>query len=65
MRLKNKICYSCQRIERSGKSYFFTTANNTDIGLIPEHLPIFTEIEKILIARMHVHIQVRFLYLPN
>jgi hypothetical protein len=65
MRLKNGICRNCQRIEKSGKPHLFTMANNADVGLIPEHLPILTEIEEMLIARVHVHIQVRFLYLPN
>ena len=65
MRLKDEIYRSCQRIKRSVKSYFFITANNADIRLILKYLPIFTEIEKILIARVHVHIQVRFLYSSN
>ena len=65
MRLKDEICRSCQRIKKSGKPHLFIMANNTDVGLIPEYLPIFTEIEEMLIARVHVHIQVRYLYSPN
>jgi len=65
MRLKDGICRSCQRIQNNNKFHFFTTANNTDVGLISEYLFIFTEIEEILIARVHVYIQVRYLYSPN
>ena len=32
-----------------------TIANNADIKLIPEYLSILTEIEEMLIARVHVY----------
>ena len=65
MRLKDEICRNCQRIKRSGKPHLFTITNNADVELIPEYLPILTEIEEMLIARVHVHIQVFYLYSPN
>ena len=65
MRLKNEICRSCQRIKNNNKLYFFIIINNTKIRLIPEYLFIFMEIEEMLIARIYVYIQIRFLYLLN
>ena len=38
--------------------FLFSNANNLDPGAMPEHLPTLTEVEKIIIARVHVHLQV-------
>ena len=49
------ICKRCLR----GTGNIFTAANKLDVGEIPAHLPVLTDIEEMTIARIHTHIQVR------
>jgi hypothetical protein len=53
MKLKDGVCYRCQRLRQGRPARSFTA-----IDLVPEHLPQLSEIEEMLIARIHVHIQV-------
>ena len=38
--------------------FLFSDANNMDLGAMPEHLPILTEVEEMIIAHIYVHLQV-------
>ena len=40
------------------KPFLFGDANNMDPGTVPEHLPTLTEVEEMIITRVHVHLQV-------
>jgi ATP-dependent DNA helicase PIF1 len=56
MKLDNTgICSRC----RGQQSNPWTALNNGDVGSVPDYLPALTEIEEMLIARAHVHVQVR------
>ena len=50
------MCKWCR--QASGAPPLYTDANNLDVGLVPDHLPELTQIEELLIARVHVHLQV-------
>ena len=38
--------------------FLFSDANNIDPGAVPEYLPTLTKVEEIIIARIHVYLQV-------
>jgi hypothetical protein len=56
------VCKACVRDAKSLKypsePFLFGDANNMDPGAVPEHLPTLTEVEEMIIARVHVHLQV-------
>lgn len=56
MKLSNGICKTCCGSNIQKKLY--SQSNNGDVGFVPHNLPHLSEIEEILIARAHVHIQV-------
>ncbi|KAF4993680.1 hypothetical protein FDECE_13356 [Fusarium decemcellulare] len=43
---------------REGQSYFWSRENKLDPGHVPDHLPELSQVEEVLIARVHVHVQV-------
>jgi hypothetical protein len=49
------ICRACQL----RKSNPFEAANEGDLGPVPDWLPVLSEVEEMLIARAHVHVQVK------
>jgi len=38
--------------------FLFSNANNMDLGAIPKHLPILTKVKEIIIAHIHIYLQV-------
>ena len=56
------VCKACVKDARSLKDlsepFLFGDANNMDPGAMPEHLPTLTEVEEMIIAYVHVHLQV-------
>ena len=42
--------------------FLFSDANNINLGAVSKHLPILTKVEEIIIARIHVHLQVARVY---
>jgi len=42
--------------------FLFSNANNIDLGAVPEHLPTLTKVKEIIIARVHVYLQVARVY---
>ena len=38
--------------------FLFSDANNIDLGAVPEYLPTLTKVKEIIIAYIHVHLQV-------
>jgi hypothetical protein len=60
------VCKACIKDTKSLKNpsepFLFSDVNNIDPGAVPEYLPILTEIEEIIIAYIHVHLQVARVY---
>ena len=57
MKLLNGVCKACRGSNL--RKTLFSQKNNTDVGSIPDNLPSLREIEEILIAKAHVHVQIR------
>ena len=45
-------------LKNLSKPYLFSNINNMDLGIIPKHLPILTEVEEIIITYIHIYLQV-------
>jgi hypothetical protein len=56
------VCKACVRDTKSLKylsePFLFSDMNNMDPGAVPEHLPTLTEVKEIIIAYIHIHLQV-------
>ena len=56
------VCKVCVRDAKSlkylNKPFLFSDANNMDPGAVPEHLPTLTEVKEMIIARVHIYLQV-------
>lgn len=57
MQIEDGICHFCRA--KPNRQHLYSAANNNDVGSVPAHLPELSEIEEMLIARAHVHIQLR------
>ena len=44
------------------KPFLFSNANNMDPGTMPEHLPTLTKVKEMIIAHIHVYLQVARVY---
>jgi len=40
------------------KPFLFSNANNIDLGAVPKHLPMLTKVKEMIIARIHIYLQV-------
>ena len=62
MRLQAGVCHRCRGRDK-GKTeelpFLISTANFTDPGSIPDDLPKLTQVEEMLIARVHVFVEIR------
>ena len=45
-------------LKDSNEAFLFSDVNSMDPGAVPEHLSTLTEVEEMIIARVHVHLQV-------
>ena len=45
-------------LKNPSEPFLFSDANNINLGAIPKYLPTLTKVKKIIIARVHVHLQV-------
>ena len=45
-------------LKNLSEPFLFSNANNIDLGTIPEHLPTLTEVKEMIIAYIHIHLQV-------
>ena len=43
-------------LKNLSKPYLFSNINNMDLGIIPKHLPILTEVEEIIITYIYIHL---------
>ena len=57
MKIQNQMCHRCRNSEV--RRSWFKPENDLDLGPTPAHLPALSEVEEMLIARAHVHVQVR------
>lgn len=61
MKLSRGVCKSCRdRDNRRPENtpFFFSAENNLDFGDVPPYLPELTQVEEMLISRVHVQVQV-------
>jgi hypothetical protein len=55
MGLRNETCDACFFRDKDSQSPFLISADNEmDPGKIPVHLPAFTQVEEMIIARSHI-----------
>lgn len=56
------VCKACVRDTKNLKylsePFLFSNANNMDPGTMSKHLPTLTEVEEMIIAHIHIHLQV-------
>ena len=67
MHLNNIGVYkACIRDAKSLKDlseiFLFSDTNNMDLGAVPKYLPILTKVEEMIIACVHVYLQVARVY---
>ena len=54
-----KACVKdAKSLKYPSEPFLFSNANNIDPGTVSKHLPILTEVEEMIIARVYVHLQV-------
>jgi hypothetical protein len=59
MGLRGEICDACFLRDKGAQSPFLMSADNQmDPGEIPDHLPVLTQVEEMIIARSHVQMLV-------
>jgi hypothetical protein len=61
LNLRYGVCRICHRRDQSrpeDSPFFFSRENALDFGAVPSHLPELSQVEEMLIARVHVHVQV-------
>ena len=55
MNLKGGICHACFLWDKWGQTPFLMSAENQmDLGVLPAHLLVLTQIEEMVIARLHI-----------
>jgi len=63
MKLKEGVCHRCERHDadnrRRGGVYLWSAENDMDPGEVDASLPVLTQTEEMLIARVHVYVEVR------
>ena len=56
------VCKACIRdakgLKYPSEPFLFSNTNNMDPGAVPEHLLTLTEVEEMIIAHVHIHLQV-------
>ena len=56
------VCKACVRdaknLKYPSEPFLFSDANNIDLGAVPKYLPTLTKVEEMIIARIHVYLQV-------
>ena len=58
-----KACVrDAKNLKDLSKPFLFSDANNIDPGAVPKHLPTLTKVKEMIIARIHVHLQVVRVY---
>lgn len=63
MKLKESVCHRCERHDsdnrRNGVVFLWSAENDMDPGEVDAALPVLTQTEEMLIARVHVYVEVR------
>ena len=60
MKLKDSICHNCALKDKGRQTlYLFLAKNNIDLGIVPAHLLVLTQIEEIVIACSYVQIMIK------
>ncbi|EED14419.1 hypothetical protein TSTA_106280 [Talaromyces stipitatus ATCC 10500] len=59
MKLRDGVCDRCRRVDRGQMIFLYSPGNNMDPGDVPAFLPELTQTEEMLIARVHVHMEIR------
>ena len=45
-------------LKNLNKPFLFSNTNNIDLGTMPKHLPTLTKVKEIIIAYIHIYLQV-------
>ena len=62
MKLKDGVCDRCIRVDQRrsvDEPFLYSAANQMDPGDLPPDLPEVTQVEEMLIARVHIFMEVR------
>jgi len=61
MDMKDGACKRCRAWDKNihpGEPFFFSHGNHLDVGVVPRQLPSLTQVEEMVIARVHVFVNV-------
>jgi hypothetical protein len=49
-------------LKNPSKPFLFSDANNMDPGTVLKYLPTLTKVEEMIIAHIHIHLQIAWVY---
>ena len=56
---RDNVCHRCQLKDKDKEPPLLSDANEMDPGEVPEHLPALSQVEEMLIARVHLHLEAK------
>jgi uncharacterized protein DUF6570 len=55
---RDAVCHRCLLKDKDKEPPLLSDDNDMDPGEVPEHLPALSQVEEMLIARVHLHLEV-------
>ena len=59
MKIEDDVCARCRKVDKDQEVWLFGSANAMQPDIMPSTLPALTQVEEMLISRVHVFIEVR------
>jgi len=56
---RDNVCHRCQLKDKDKEPPLLSDANEMDPGEVPQHLPALSQVEEMLIARVHLHLEAK------
>jgi hypothetical protein len=56
---RDNVCHRCQLKDKDKEPPLLSDDNDMDPGEVPEHLPALSQVEEMLIARVHLHLEAK------
>ena len=56
---RDTVCHRCELKDKDKEPPLFSDDNEMDPGEVPEHLPALSQVEEMLIARVHLHLEAK------
>jgi len=53
---RDNVCHRCLLKDKDKEPPLLSDDNEMDPGEVPEHLPALSQVEEMLIARVHLHL---------